>query len=592
MVAPITVMHKISTDWGRVHSADLLIQAESKILQAMLRDRLLDLYGPSLGEQTAVELDELIDRFRPRLAGREPGARIGTDNDALLIAYGDSLLAAGEPPLAALRELAVRHLEGRLSGIHLLPFFPSSSDYGFAVQDYLAVREDLGAWADVEALHAGFQLMFDFVLNHVSAESAWFQGFLRGEAPFTDYFISVDPATDLSMVTRPRTSPLLTRFETALGPRWVWTTFGPDQVDLNYRNPEVLLRMLEVMLTYLERGADLLRMDAVAYLWKEPGTPCVHLPQTHQLVKLFREVLDAVAPKVWIVTETNVPQRDNVSYFGDGRDEAQMVYQFPLAPLVLDAFARGDATRLTAWASSLDLPSEQTAFFNFLASHDGIGVVPARDLLSAAEIDSLAEDVLAHGGQVSDKANPDGSVSPYELNTTFFDALSDPNDSTESLATKVDRFICSQAIMLALAGVPGIYIHSLFGSANDQAGFARSGWKRDLNHQRLQLAELEAALADPASRQAQVFTRYRRLLEARRRQPAFHPRSEQRMLEAGPGILAIARGPWEGHSVLTLHNVTATRQVAPVEWRGRRAWELGPYEVLWLSEPEEIVPRS
>jgi sucrose phosphorylase len=472
------------------------------------------------------------------------------------------------------------------------------------VKDYLAVRPDLGTWADIEALHADCRLMFDFVLNHVSAENAWFQGFLRGEAPYRDFFITADPATDLSTVTRPRTTPLLTKFETALGPRWVWTTFGPDQVDLNYHNPEVLLRMLEVMLTYVERGADLLRMDAVAYLWKEPGTSCVHLPQTHQVVKLFRDVLDGMAPQVEIVTETNVPQRDNVSYFGDGRDEAQMVYQFPLAPLVLDAFARGDAARLTAWASSLSPPSERTAFFNFLASHDGIGVVPARGLLSAAEIDDLARRVLAHGGQVSDKANPDGSVSPYELNTTFFDALSDPHAGAEAWSTKLDRFICSQAIMLALAGVPGIYIHSLFGSANDQEGFARSGWKRDLNHQRLKLAEVEARLSDASTREAQVFSRYARLLEVRRQQPAFHARSGQRVLEAGPHLFALARGPREAQTLVTLHNVTDHAADAAFDWPlgGAAKWEdvvggqrvdrgnapqLAPYQVLWLREARD-----
>ena len=569
--------------------------------QVMRRTRLLNLYGPSLGERTAVELDALLARFRPRLAVREPGGS-GADNDAILISYGDTLLGVEETPLAALREFALRHLGGRASGIHILPFFPYSSDYGFSVKDYLAVRPDLGTWDDVQALDADFRLMFDFVLNHVSAESAWFQGFLQGEAPFRDFFITVDPATDLSMVTRPRTTPLLTQFETALGPRWVWTTFGPDQVDLNYRNPAVLLRMLEVMLSYVERGADLLRMDAVAYLWKEAGTSCVHLPQTHQVVKLFRDVLDEVAPQVEIVTETNVPHRDNVSYFGDGRDEAQMVYQFPLAPLVLDAFARGDAAHLTDWASSLAPPSERTAFFNFLASHDGIGVVPARDLLSEAEINGLARRVLAHGGQVSDKANPDGSVSPYELNTTFFDALSDPNDRVEAWTTKLDRFICSQAIMLALAGVPGIYIHSLFGSANDQAGFARSGWKRDLNHQRLRLASVETALSDAATREAQVFARYARLLEVRRRQPALHPRSGQRILNTAPGIFALARGPREGQVLVTLHNATDSPQVARGDWPvgGPGEWEdvitgecfdggttmrLAPYQVLWLQEP-------
>ena len=565
----------------------------------MRRDRLHYLYGPELGEQTALEADALLARFRPRLAGRAPGVRGDASNDALLITYADTLQDAEKNPLTALREFAERHLKERLSGLHLLPFFPYSSDYGFAVKDYLAVRPDLGGWEDIGALHSEFQLMFDFVLNHVSAESAWFQGFLRGEPPYRDFFITVDPATDLSMVTRPRTTQLLTRFETASGPRWVWTTFGPDQVDLDYHNPEVLLRMLEVMLTYVERGADRLRMDAVAYLWKQPGTPCVHLPQTHQLVKLFRDVLDEVAPQVEIVTETNVPQRDNVSYFGDGRDEAQMVYQFPLAPLVLDAFARGDATRLTAWAGTLAPPSGRTAFFNFLASHDGIGVVPARDLLSGAEIEDLARRVLAHGGQVSDKANPDGSVSPYELNTTFFDALSDPRDGTEAWSMKLDRFISSQAIMLSLAGVPGIYIHSLFGSPNDHAGFARSGWKRDLNHQQLKLAEVEAALSDSATRQAQVFARYARLLEVRRRQPALHPRSEQRVLQAGAGIFALARGPRQGQLLVTLHNVTDSPVTATGDWQGANpaewqdlisgerfagvsALRLAPYQALWL----------
>jgi sucrose phosphorylase len=565
----------------------------------MHRDRLQTLYGPGLGERTAVQLDGLLARFRPRLARRESARRNGVTNDALLITYGDTILGSDAAPLIALHEFAARHLEERVSGVHLLPIFPYSSDYGFSVTDYLAVRADLGTWADVEALHADFQLMFDFVLNHVSAESAWFQGFLRGEAPFRDFFITLDPATDLSMVTRPRTTPLLTRFETSDGPRWAWTTFGPDQVDLDYRNPEVLLRMLEVMLSYVEHGADLLRMDAVAYLWKQVGTSCIHLPQTHQLVKLFRDVLDEVSPRVAIVTETNVPQRDNISYFGDGRDEAQMVYQFPLAPLVLDAFAEGDAARLIAWASSLGMPSERTTFFNFLASHDGIGVVPARGLLTEAEIDRLARQVLAHGGQVSDKANPDGSVSPYELNATFFDALSDPNDRAESWTTRLDRFICSQAIMLALAGVPGIYIHSLFGSPNDQAAFARSGWKRDLNHQRLELAELESRLSDPASNAARVFARYARLLEVRFRQPAFHPRSDQQVLDAGFGIFALARGPREGQTLVTLHNVSDSSRVAATAWPdGPGEWEdviggerfdpnselrLAPYQVLWLQ---------
>src|SRR5439155_21635029 len=194
--------------------------------------------------------------------------------------------------------------------------------------------------------------------------------FQRAEPPFDRYFITIDPSTDLSGVTRPRTSPLLTRIETAAGPRWVWTTFSSDQVDLDYSNPEVLLAMVDVLLGYVAAGADLLRLDAVGYLWKQLGTRCIHLPQTHAVVKLLRELLDAAAPRVALVTETNVPQAENVGYFGNGEDEAQMVYQFPLAPLVLDAFAGSDAQTLSEWAALQKAPSERCAFFNFLASHD------------------------------------------------------------------------------------------------------------------------------------------------------------------------------------------------------------------------------
>jgi sucrose phosphorylase len=359
--------------------------------------------------------------------------------------------------------------------------------------------------------------------------------------------------------------------------------------------------MIDVLLTYVERGADLLRMDAVGYLWKEVGTSCIHLPQTHQVVKLFRDVLDAVAPEVAIVTETNVPHADNISYFGDGDDEAQMVYQFPLAPLVLDAFARGDAGHLSAWAADLVTPSEATTFFNFLASHDGIGMVPAKGILSEAEVDGLVRRTLAHGGEVSYKTNPDGSESPYELNVTFFDALSDPDDRAEPWQTKLDRFICSQAIMLALAGVPGIYIHSLFGSHNHHAGYARSGWKRDLNHERLDLANLERRLADRTSEAAQVFARYARLLTARRAQPAFHPNAPQEVLAAGPSVFALRRGPHDGQTILALHNVGGEHKAIDVSVLGEgasrshqdllsgrridrdKATELEPYQVLWLS---------
>jgi sucrose phosphorylase len=554
----------------------------------MIEERLIRLYGPEIGRSAADRLRALLDRSRLDRPLR--GDRFD-QRSSVLITYGDTLLNPPDAPLSALERFAGRHLDGLISHIHLLPCFPYSSDYGFSVIDYDRIAPELGEWGDVERLGARFGLMLDFVLNHCSVESEWFRRFLRGEQPFDDFFVTADPAVDLSGVTRPRTTPLLTPFETANGTRHVWTTFSADQVDLNYANPDVLLAMIEVLLRYVGHGADLLRMDAVGYLWKRLGTSCIHLSETHEVVKLFRDVLDIAAPRTAIVTETNVPHADNISYFGDGHDEAQMVYQFPLAPLVLDGFARADARTLSTWAETLETPSDQTTFFNFLASHDGVGVVPARGILSDERVATLADRTIAHGGEVSYKSNPDGSASPYELNGTWFDLLSNPNGA-DSRATRLDRFICSQAIMLALAGVPGIYIHSVLGSHNDHEGYARSGWKRDLNHERLQLPMLLVNLADPDSHSARTFARYSRLLAVRRAQPAFHPSAPQRVLDVGPAVFALERGPRDGQTILALHNLAdavvdanvptdrtfinllTDQTVVPTRLR--------PYEVLWL----------
>ena len=528
----------------------------------MIRDRLRRLYGDDLGSRTAVRLERHLEAWRARLPARPP--RLFDERDMLLITYADTFTTPGEIPLRTLHSFAARHLRPLISGLHMLPFFPWSSDYGFSIIDYLAVDPRLGSWPDVTALGRDFDLMVDFVCNHLSAESEWFARFKAGLEPERRFFRTAAPDADLAAVTRPRTTPLLTPVDTADGRRWVWTTFSADQVDLDYREPDLLLRMVDVLLTYVERGASVLRLDAVGYLWKEVGTSSIHLPQTHELVKLFREVLDETAPGVALVTETNVPHADNVRYFGDGHDEAQMVYQFPLAPLVLDAFRRGDASRLRVWAAGLRTPSPSTTFFNFLASHDGIGVVPAKGLLPAADVAALAEQVRRHGGEVSAKADADGSESPYELNTTFFDALSDPRDTAEAWPRKRDRFLCAQAIMLALAGVPGIYVHSLFGSHNDIETYRRTGWKRDLNHGHLPVAELEARLAEPASAPAQVLAGLERLLRARRGHPAFHPGAPQALPAAPPGVLAILRGPVAGRGVLALHNLTAQARTIPL----------------------------
>jgi sucrose phosphorylase len=507
---------------------------------------------------------------------------------AILITYGDQLREPDRAPLRTLAEFADTHLRGVVSGVHLLPFYPYSSDDGFSVIDYKQVDFALGTWDDVTRVGQHFYLMFDGVINHISAQSEWFKAFLRDDPKYRDYFIVVEGDPDLSQVVRPRTLPLLIEFTTPTGAKKVWTTFSADQIDLNYANPAVLLDIVDVLLFYVAHGAELIRLDAIAYLWKEIGTSCLHLPQTHRVIQLLRAILDEVAPRVKLITETNVPHQDNLSYFGDGHNEAQLVYNFALPPLTLHTFRTGDATALTRWAAGLTTPSPQTTFFNFLASHDGIGLNPARGLIAETEIAALVDRVVAHGGRVSYKNNPDGSISPYELNINYFDALSDRNGD-EPLALQIDRFVAAHAIMFSLAGVPGIYFHSLFGSRGWPEGVTHLGHNRAINRQKLDRAEVERELSDPTSRRAQVFQRLKHLLQVRSSSEAFDPNSPQQVIELHHAIFAVQRG-----SVVCLHNVSdQVQRVALAEkWQSARDllsqrtiesdMALQPYEVIWL----------
>ncbi|MFQ5615124.1 MAG: alpha-amylase family glycosyl hydrolase, partial [Anaerolineales bacterium] len=446
----------------------------------------------------------------------------------------------------------------------------------------------------------------DAVINHISRQSDWFQQYLRGEGPYTDYFIEISPETDLSYVVRPRALPLLTPVPAlgadgvdgdhgarAEGVRYVWTTFSDDQIDLNYTNPQVLLEIIDVLLFYVSQGAEIIRLDAIAYLWKELDTSCIHLPQTHAVVKLWRAVLDMVAPGVILITETNVPHEENISYFGDEGDEAQMVYQFPLGPLVLHAFHTGNARKLTEWAASLETPSPNTTFFNFIASHDGIGIRPAEGILTPDEVDALVNRTLTHGGQVSYKNNPDGSRSVYELNITLYDWLNNPNQPVSE--TDVRRFLASQAIMLSLAGVPGIYVHSLFGSRNCHPCVAETGRARSINREKFSSAALEAILNDPGSHQSQVLSGYLRMLHQRREHPAFHPNGAnggQKALSLHDGVFGILRtAPDRSETVLCLVNVSGEKIRVEVDVAGLGG---NAHRVSWtdLMGGEEIAVRG
>lgn len=519
-----------------------------------LRERLRYLYGEP-AERLRPRLEALIGRYGIDLVEEAGPSRRYDEGSTVLITYGDSIEAEGEKPLRTLRRFLHKHLRNTVSTVHVLPFYPYSSDDGFSVIDFRQVDPALGEWEDVSKISHDFELMFDLVLNHCSRRSAWFQDYVTGIAPARWYFLPMDPETDLSSVIRPRSTPLLTETSTRDGPAWVWTTFSEDQIDLNWQNPDVLFEFLDILFLYLARGCRIFRLDAVAYLWKEPGTSCLHLPQTHEVVKLLRDILSWVSPEAMLLTETNVPHEENISYFGEG-DEAHMVYNFSLPPLLLHALLREEGSHLQQWLRELpDLPAGQT-FFNFTASHDGIGVRPLQGLVAEEEVTWLIAEIRRRGGKVSMKSDSGGQESPYELNITYRDALSDRDDDR----CGQQRFLCSQAVALALPGVPGVYLHSLVGTRNDEEGLKATGRYRSLNRRKWREADLTEWLRD-SNGGGWIYRHYLKLLAVRRRQPAFHPDGPLQVLETDSSILGFLRISPEGRErVLCLYNLTGKKR--------------------------------
>jgi len=575
-------------------------------MKQVLLSHLQFLYGDAQAREVYPHLEEIIARYKESLytpEENESGKYFG-QQDTVLITYGDMVQAPGERPLDTLSEFLSDTISDSINTVHILPFFPYSSDDGFSIIDYRQVDPRLGDWMDIEAFTASFRLMFDAVVNHVSSQSDWFQGFLEGEDPYNEYFIVVSEDAGLTQVFRPRARPLLSEMQTADGAKLVWTTFSSDQIDLNFANPDVLLAVIDTLLFYVQYGADFIRLDAIAYIWKELDTTCIHLPQTHRIIQLMRSVLDIVAPHVILITETNVPHEDNIVYFGDGYNEAQMVYNFSLPPLTLHAFHQGNAEVLSEWAATLTLPSPGVSFFNFLASHDGIGLTPARGLLADEDVQEIAKRVETLGGYVSYRSSPDGSESPYELNISYIDALGEPGvEESDELVAR--RFLAAQAIMLSLRGVPGIYFHSLFGSRSWHQGVQESGHKRRINRQKLERYDLDAALGDRSSLRAQVFFPYAEMLRQRAAEPAFHPTGEQEIIQVHPSLFALWRYARSvDQQLLCLHNVANETVHASISLKqyqnpeaefvdllsgreftasdGRLTLEIPPYGVHWL----------
>lgn len=553
-----------------------------------LESRLRFIYKEKYTYKTLQKLTKVITSYQSSAGSSAKW----NEKDVVLITYGDSIKTENEIPLRTLKSFLNKNLKEQLSVVHILPFFPYSSDDGFSVIDFRKVNPELGDWDDVEALNEEFDLMADLVINHASSRGEWFQNFLKQKGKGKDYFICEDPGKDLSQVTRPRNSPLLTAYETAAGTKYVWTTFSADQVDLDFSNPELLVEMMDILLSYISKGARIIRLDAIAFLWKIVGSTCLHLPETHEVVKLMRDVAEFINPASIILTETNVPNKENLSYFGEG-DEAHMVYQFSLPPLLLHALHTGNSSYLNTWAKSLPQLSGDKTFFNFTASHDGIGVRPLEGLLPDNEKNSLVENMKSFGGFVNYKSNPDGSQSPYELNITYFDALRGTAAGED--AFQVERFLASQTVMMSFVGVPAFYIHSLTATPNYLEGVAITKHNRSINRRKWQLNELEEILNSETPQQ-KVFSTLQKLISLRKRQAAFHPNAKQEILDLDNDLFALIRQSKE-QTIVVIANLTAENKSFKLPAEVNFGFDLisdsetsdstlEPYQCRWLTKLE------
>ncbi|MBD7964814.1 alpha-amylase family glycosyl hydrolase [Fictibacillus norfolkensis] len=544
------------------------------------------IYGEDFSPDYKDEIVKLVDGWKEKKWSETAPL---SEKNVYLITYGDIIKEEGESTLKTLNKFINEYAADEITDVHLLPMFPYTSDDGFSVVDYREIHPELGDWSDIERFSSDYRLMFDFVANHMSKSSKWFQGYLKGEAEYVNYFTPKEEGFDASNVVRPRTSPLFHEYE---GGKTAWTTFSEDQVDVNFKHFPALLEMTDILLNYANRGGTSIRLDAIGFMWKESGTTCIHLPQTHAIIQLWREILEELQLNTLLITETNVPHKENISYFGDGNNEAHMVYQFSLPPLVLHTLTTHDASKLTGWAKSIEKVSDSATYFNFLASHDGIGMRPTEGILTEEERSSLAKKVLSNGGRVSYKSNPDGTESPYELNINYMDALINKDEDT-SEDMQVQKMLAAHSVLFSVMGVPAVYYHSLLGSRNDYEGLESSGINRRINRQKFLYDELVSEL-ETSTRRQKVFTGLKRLIRTRQQETAFSPFASQSILDLGKQVFSLIRRNEEtGETVLFVMNASNKLIDVDLPFGGEDLWsgnsvegtvELVPYQFMWIKK--------
>jgi len=536
------------------------IDSEKKLDRLKIDKLLKTIYSNHTTEEInfiANQLLQIIDDFSEKSSYEEiRDNERWNESHSVLITYADSIYKNGEATLITLSDLLSKHFGSLSKVVHILPFLKSTSDGGFAVSSYDSLEEKFGSWSDLKSISKNHDLMADLVLNHVSSSHPWVQQFIKSQEPGISNVFSPKQNLDWSNVVRPRSSSLFSQINTDDGPKQVWTTFGPDQIDLNWHNPKMTLEFLNLITSYLSNGIKWLRLDAVGFIWKESGTTCLHLPKAHSIVKLLRVLLNNLLDDGVLITETNVPQKENLSYLIPD-DEAHMAYNFPLPPLLLEAIITSRADILNSWIFDWPKLPNDTTLFNFTASHDGVGLRALEGLMNEQRIKDLLINCEKRGGLVSHRRLSNGDDKPYELNISWWSAMEDSSRDVKRF--QYERFILSQLLVMALKGVPAFYLPALLASENDIKSFSMTGQRRDLNREKFKSENLLAVLNNPESNANKNLKYLRNAMDVRSELNQFHPCSQMKCLSKGRSDIVVIKRGKGTESVFAIHNMTENK---------------------------------
>ena len=408
------------------------------------------------------------------------------ENKVMLITYADSM----GNNLKDLRNILDHYFKNAVCGIHILPFFPSSGDRGFAPMDYTIVDKTFGDWADVEKLSENYYLMFDYMINHISAKSGYYQDFLekKDESEYNDLFIRykdfwengepTEKEVDAIYKRKPRAPYVDANFSDGTSEK-VWCTFDEEQIDINCKSKSAKKFIRNNLETLCNHGAAMIRLDAFAYATKKAGSSCFFIePDVWEFLKESEDIVKPYGVKLLPEIHEHYSMQLKIA------EHDFYVYDFALPMLLINALYYGRTKYLENWLTIC--PRKQ---FTTLDTHDGIGVVDVKDLLPDEEIVKTKNDIFKYGANVKKIYNTAAynNLDIYQVNCTFYSAIGDDDNA----------YLLARAVQFFAPGIPQVYYVGLMAGKNDLKLLEETKVGRNINRHYYSISEIEEEAKRP-----------------------------------------------------------------------------------------------